>query len=50
MDKIVKIWNVNEEQQAEGGKREISLVTSRDLGVVSGPRVSGMPRLSVDRG
>jgi len=33
MDKIVKIWNVNEEQLAEGGKREISLVTSRDLSV-----------------
>jgi periodic tryptophan protein 1 len=31
MDKIVKIWNVNEDE----GKREISLVTSRDLGVVS---------------
>ncbi len=31
MDKIVKIWNVNEDE----GKRDISLVTSRDLGVVS---------------
>lgn len=32
MDKIIKVWNINE---SEGGKREISLVTSRDLGVVS---------------
>lgn len=29
-DGTVKIWNVNE----EGGKRDVSLVTSRDLGVV----------------
>jgi len=28
-DKVVKIWNINE----EGGGREVSLVTSRDLGV-----------------
>lgn len=33
MDKQVKIWNVNEDETA-GGKREISLVTGRDLGVV----------------
>jgi len=30
-DKLVKIWNVNDE---ENGKKSISLVTSRDLGVV----------------
>jgi periodic tryptophan protein 1 len=28
---MVKVWNINEE---EGQKREVSLVTSRDLGVV----------------
>ncbi|KAF8896470.1 WD40-repeat-containing domain protein [Infundibulicybe gibba] len=28
-DKLVKVWNVTD----EGGKREVSLVTSRDLGV-----------------
>lgn len=33
MDKQVKIWNVNEDETV-GGKREISLVTGRDLGVV----------------
>jgi WD40 repeat protein len=32
MDKTVKIWNVQEEEDA---KREISMVTSQDLGVVS---------------
>lgn len=31
-DKMVKVWNVNEKND---GKREVSLVTSRDLGVVS---------------
>lgn len=30
-DKQVKLWNINDE---ENGKRSISLVTSRDLGVV----------------
>ena len=30
-DKLVKVWNVNDE---ENGKRSVSLVTSRDLGVV----------------
>ena len=30
-DKQVKIWNINDE---ENGKRSVSLVTSRDLGVV----------------
>ncbi|KAF8199722.1 WD40-repeat-containing domain protein [Pholiota molesta] len=29
-DKLVKVWNVNDE---ENGKRSVSLVTSRDLGV-----------------
>lgn len=32
MDKLVKIWNVQEEDDA---RREISMVTSQDLGVVS---------------
>lgn len=32
MDGKVKIWNVNEE---DGGKRDVSLAVSRDLGVVS---------------
>ena len=32
MDGKVKVWNVNEE---DGGKREVSLAVSRDLGVVS---------------
>lgn len=31
-DKIVKVWNVTEDQDL--GKRQVSLVTSRDLGVV----------------
>jgi len=31
-DKLVKVWNVVDEE--EGGKRNVSLVTSRDLGVV----------------
>lgn len=30
MDKLVKVWNINDE---DGGKRTVSLVTSRDLGV-----------------
>lgn len=34
VDKFVKVWNVNEGASA----RNISLVTSRDLGVVSGSR------------
>jgi periodic tryptophan protein 1 len=29
-DKLVKIWNITE----NGGKRDITMVTSRDLGVV----------------
>lgn len=29
-DKVVKVWNINE----EGGQREVSLVISRDLGIV----------------
>lgn len=33
-DKLVKVWNVVDD--ADGGKRNVSLVTSRDLGVVSG--------------
>ena len=32
-DKLVKVWNVTEDD--DGGKRQVSLVTSRDLGVVS---------------
>ena len=31
-DKLVKLWNVTDEEQA--GKRNVSLVASRDLGVV----------------
>lgn len=31
MDKLVKIWNITDEEQA--GKRNVSLVASRDLGV-----------------
>ena len=31
MDKLVKVWNINDE---DAGKRTVSLVTSRDLGVV----------------
>ena len=36
MDKIVKIWNVLDEETegVKGRKREISLVTGRDLGLV----------------
>jgi len=30
-DKVVKVWNINDEND----KRSVSLVTSRDLGVVS---------------
>ena len=39
MDKTVKVWNVSDEETEEsaGRKREISLATSRDLGVVSLP-------------
>ena len=29
-DKVVKVWNINE----DGGQRHVSLVTSRDLGIV----------------
>lgn len=32
-DKMVKVWNINEDADAQ--KRQVSLVTSRDLGVVS---------------
>jgi periodic tryptophan protein 1 len=37
MDKLVKIWNImDEETEGEKGrKRDISLATSRDLGLVS---------------
>ena len=46
MDKIVKIWNVSDEETdgVKGRKREISLVTSRDLGVVSGVACSCLTR------
>lgn len=33
-DKMVKVWNVTDAED-DGGKRSVSLVTSRDLGVVS---------------
>jgi WD40 repeat protein len=41
MDKLVKVWNVSDEESegVKGRKREISLATSRDLGVVSFSRV-----------
>lgn len=29
-DKVVKVWNINE----DGKQRHVSLVTSRDLGIV----------------
>ena len=32
-DKVVKVWNIAEDQDT--GKRQVGLVTSRDLGVVS---------------
>ena len=31
-DKLVKVWNINED--ADSNKRQVSLVTSRDLGIV----------------
>ena len=31
-DKLVKVWNINDDE--DNGKRTVSLVTSRDLGVV----------------
>lgn len=36
MDKLVKIWNITDEETEgeKGRKREISLATSRDLGLV----------------
>ena len=34
-DKMVKIWNVNDKTNSSTAKKEVSLVTSRDLGVVS---------------
>ena len=34
-DKMVKIWNVNDKTNSGNAKKEVSLVTSRDLGVVS---------------
>lgn len=34
-DKLVKVWNVTDEGESGTGKRNVSLVTSRDLGVVS---------------
>ncbi|KAM6504492.1 WD40-repeat-containing domain protein [Amanita muscaria] len=32
-DKQVKVWNITDEEETASGKRNISLVTSRDLGV-----------------
>lgn len=32
-DKLVKVWNITDNE--DSGKRSVSLVTSRDLGVVS---------------
>ena len=43
MDGKVKVWNVNEE---DGGKREVSLAVSRDLGVVSRVPLSSIDRAS----
>lgn len=31
-DKLVKVWNITDDE--DNGKRSVSLVTSRDLGVV----------------
>lgn len=31
-DKLVKIWNISDDE--DGGKRNVTMVTSRDLGVV----------------
>ncbi len=47
MDRLVKIWNVEEGE--EGGKRSVSLVTSRDLGVVSTPYFRSRIFSSMDR-
>ena len=33
-DKLVKIWNVLGDNEGDGTTREVSLITSRDLGVV----------------
>ena len=44
MDKLVKIWNVNDSSEIDtpkGRQREISLATSRDLGLVSPPVAMG---------
>jgi periodic tryptophan protein 1 len=35
-DKMVKIWNVQGEGDDSGGKRQVSLVAGRDLGLVGG--------------
>ena len=35
-DKMVKIWNVQGEGDGSGGKRQVSLVAGRDLGLVRG--------------
>jgi len=45
MDKMVKIWNIQDEETegSKGRKREISLVTSRDLGLVSHPAYTNSP-------
>lgn len=34
-DKMVKVWNITDRLGNKDGKKEVSLVTSRDLGVVS---------------
>lgn len=34
-DKMVKVWNITDRIGSADGKKEVSLVTSRDLGVVS---------------
>lgn len=44
-DKIVKVWNINED--SDSNKRDVSLVTSRDLGVVSRWFFSFSPFLAV---
>ena len=34
-DKMVKLWNITDRVGGQKGKKEVSLVTSRDVGVVS---------------
>lgn len=41
-DKLVKVWNIADDEQA--GKKSVSLVTSRDLGVVRFPVILYFPK------